>query len=80
MNKKKPTSTFGLFLGAVVLTSFITFPLCHQMMLAPRDKVIKVLNSRLENSERIREAQLEMIKLLEQESEPKSEEQESSQQ
>jgi hypothetical protein len=79
MNEKKQTSTFALLVGAVVLTAFITFVVCHQMLLSPRDKVIKVLSTRLKESERIRETQEQLIEILEQDTEPKPEKQESSQ-
>jgi len=74
MDEKKQTSTFALLLGAVVLTAFITFVVCHQTLLAPRDKVIKVLSTRLKESERIRETQERMIEILEQDPEPGAQE------
>ena len=79
MNKQKSTPNFALLIGAVVLTAFITFIVCHQTLLVPRDKIIKVLSTRLKHSERIREAQEMIIELQEQNSQPKSGEQESSQ-
>ena len=71
MKEKKQTSILALILGVVVLTAFITFVVCHQTLLAPRDKVIKVLRSKLKESERIREIQKQMIQILEQDSKTK---------
>jgi hypothetical protein len=47
----KKSSIITLLTGTVVLTSFITLMMCHQFLLAPRDKVIKVLMAKINESE-----------------------------
>ena len=64
MNERRTTPVLALVVGAVVLAALVTFVVCHQLLLSPRDKVIKVLSSKLTESQRIRAIQQAQLELL----------------